>query len=63
MLFKGFMFWIQYLFESYNRYHNYKFPGFKTIYCRFRGHPYDIFYYSSGIAPNTKCKNCGEDLG
>lgn len=48
--------WYKYVFEK---------PYNKTkVWCRLRGHPYNIIWYnSSGIEPDTRCSNCLDDLG
>ncbi len=34
-----------------------------SFWCRLRGHPYGVVWYSSGYEPDMHCKNCGDDLG
>ena len=36
---------------------------FNVLWCRMRGHPAGVIWYSSGWEPNMHCKNCGDDLG
>jgi len=34
------------------------------VWCRLKGHPNGIVYYrSTGDCPDTRCKDCGEDIG
>ena len=34
------------------------------FWCRLKGHPSGIVYYRSfGNCPDTRCKECGEDIG
>ena len=47
--------WYKYLFKPWR--------GFKTLFCRFRGHGDVIWFNSGGLEPDMRCKNCGEDLG
>jgi len=36
----------------------------QIILCRLKGHPNGIVYYrSDGDCPDTRCKDCGEDIG
>jgi hypothetical protein len=37
--------------------------GWTNFICRVRGHPCGIWWYSGGDDPDTRCKNCGDDLG
>jgi hypothetical protein len=46
--------WYRYLLES---------KSWKNLVCRARNHPNDIVWYSHGLEPDTRCKDCGEDLG
>lgn len=34
-----------------------------TVWCRFRGHPGEIFYNAGGLEPDHRCKRCGETVG
>lgn len=48
--------WYQYLFTDLD--------GFRNLWCRIRGHPYGVVWYTlCGLEPDMSCKNCGEDLG
>ena len=34
------------------------------VWCRMKGHPNGIvFYRSNGDCPDTRCRDCGEDIG
>lgn len=34
------------------------------IYCRCREHPYEMFWFNAGgLEPDTRCRNCLEDIG
>jgi len=33
------------------------------FWCRVNGHPYGVWWYSSGSEPDMRCKNCGDELG
>ena len=34
------------------------------LWCRIKGHPRGIVYFRSwGDCPDTRCKDCGEDIG
>jgi len=46
--------WYEYLFKS---------ESLLNLWCRLRGHPEGVVYYSSGFEPDMRCKTCGEDLG
>lgn len=39
--------------------------GWRHFWCRVRGHPDGVWWYSHAMAtePDMHCKNCGEDLG
>lgn len=34
----------------------------KRLYCRVKGHG-DMVWFSHGLEPDTRCVNCGDDLG
>lgn len=63
--------WREYVWPAPPRYHR----NGKTTYewgnlnrwevrrCRMKGHPNGIVYYSSGCEPDTRCKDCGENIG
>jgi len=34
-----------------------------TIWCRLHGHPAGVGWYSGGMEPDMRCKNCRDDLG
>jgi len=35
----------------------------RNVWCWIRGHHGDIWWYSSGMSPDMRCRDCGEDLG
>lgn len=38
--------------------------GWRNWWCRVRGHPYDVRWYTlTKMEPDMRCENCGEDLG
>lgn len=39
-------------------------PYFRAAWCRFRGHPNGIIYYTGPMAtePDNRCKDCYEEL-
>lgn len=49
--------WYQYLFKPWG--------GLGTAWCRLRGHPSGVVWYTNSTAtePDMHCKNCGDDLG
>jgi len=34
-----------------------------VIWCRARGHPAGVRWYSGGFSPDMHCLDCGDDLG
>ena len=39
-------------------------PRWAHLWCRIRNHPHGVVYYNpSGLEPDMRCKDCGEDLG
>lgn len=48
--------WWKYLFSGCT--------GIRNLMCRMRGHQYGVVWFNmSGLEPDMRCKNCGEDLG
>ena len=47
--------WYSYLFKPWK--------GWKVLFCRIKGHPNGVIWFSDGLEPNMECKDCGEDLG
>lgn len=36
----------------------------KRIWCRIKGHPCGMIYYNAGgLEPDTRCKNCWDEIG
>jgi len=35
----------------------------QILWCRLRGHPAGVIWYSSGNSPDMRCQCCGDDLG
>ena len=33
------------------------------FWCRFRGHPAGVVWFTQGYEPDMHCKNCGDDIG
>jgi len=34
----------------------------EKLWCRFRGHPNGVIWYSNGFEPDMRCKDCGDEL-
>lgn len=34
----------------------------QVIFCRIKGHPNGVIWYSSGYEPDMSCKDCGDQL-
>ena len=46
--------WWQYLFQK---------PWtWRATFCRMRGHPAGVLWYSGGNEPDMRCKNCADNL-
>ena len=63
--------WYKYLFRLperlYDRplgwkYNNHTLDYFSRVWCRLRGHPAGQVYYSNGLEPDTRCRDCGDDI-
>lgn len=35
----------------------------RVIWCRMRGHPAGVYWYTSGMEPDMRCKGCLDDIG
>lgn len=57
--------WWAYLLAPCNRrYMDGPFTRIRTASCRAKGHPAGVWWYTStGLEPDMRCKNCGDDLG
>jgi hypothetical protein len=33
-----------------------------TVYCRLRGHPYGVVWFTNDYEPDMTCKGCGDDI-
>lgn len=71
-------FWHDYIFAPYNcwwwiekrEWHGrkpgpqpWKFPGWRTVLCRLKGHPKGpVFFNPGGLEPNPDCWDCGEEI-
>lgn len=52
--------WWGYIFEPRTKDQRF----FRTIICRWRGHPYGVVWFTSTeYEPDMTCKNCGDNLG
>jgi hypothetical protein len=50
--------WYQYLFAKFDNPHFC--PWYMHLWCRIKGHPRGPIYYSSGMEPDDRCKDCGD---
>jgi hypothetical protein len=57
--------WWAYLFAPMRgwRYDDEWFWRLKVVWCRMRGHPSGMRWYSNELEPDTHCIDCGDDIG
>jgi len=59
--FISFHFYSEYLFSNLKYAENFN-HKIKIIFCRLRGHPNGVVWYSNGMEPDMSCKDCGDEL-